>query len=159
MANRSVRQHLLVACVAAVWGIVGRLLLDRYLRIAGFNETPDQPALSFAIGPLPVWAAVAVGVWTPLTVPLRNASPCRSLVLGLGVAIVGTLILYGLFVLRMGLPTSLVQAVNALLFLPIFLATALMMGGIIALPATVGTAFLLRSLLHASDSSSLAASE
>jgi len=148
-SNSSLRAHLLVACVAGVWGTLGRFALDWYLRFAGFNEIPSQPALTFVIGSVPVWAAVAVGVWTPFTGALGRASVRGSLLLGGLVAMLGTLILYGLFVIHMGLPTSLVEVVNVCLFFPLFLATALMTGGVIALPATVGTAVLLHSLLHA----------
>ena len=145
----TVFQHSVVAAFALVWGVVGRIALDWFLRLAGFNESRETPALTFAIGSIPVWAGVAVVLWTPLTSLLRGATVKQSLLFGGMVVAAGTIILYAFFVFQMGPPTTGEEVLNAFAFLPIFVITALAIGGIVAVPVTLATAVFLRGMLRA----------
>jgi hypothetical protein len=142
-------QYLLVAVLAVIWGVLGRVTLGWFLRVLGFNERPESSMLSFAIGPIPVWAGVALILWTPLTQRLRRATLRQSLKLGGIVVAAGAVILYALFVFQMGLPTSGTEVLSALGFFPIFLITAVGIGGIFAVPVTLATAVFFRGILQA----------
>ena len=146
--GNSVFQHSAVAVFALVWGVLGRIALDWFLRFAGFNETRESPALTFAIGSIPVWACVAVVLWTPLTSLLRGATVKQALLFGCMVVAAGTIILYVFFVFQMGLPKTGEEVLTTFAFFPIFVFTALLMGGIVAVPLTLGTALFLRGMLR-----------
>ena len=146
-----VRRHLLVAAIAALWGTLARLALDWLLPLLGFGRGASTPMLSFAIGPLPVWAVISVAAWTPMTNSLRTATRRGSLVIGCVVVGVGMALLYPFFVVQMGPPTSLEGFITALLFFPLFVVTALGIGGFVAVPVTLVTAVLLRGLLQWRD--------
>jgi hypothetical protein len=53
------------------------------------------------------------------------------------------------FVFQMGIPKSGSEVLSVFGFFPIFLATALGLGGIVAVPVTLGTAVFLRGILRA----------
>jgi hypothetical protein len=142
-------QYFLVAMLAFAWGALGRVALDWFLRAVGFHERHGLSMLSFAIGPVAAWAGVAVILWTPLTQRLRRATVKQSLKLGGMVVAAGTILLYALFLFQMGVPTSGSELLGAFGFFPVFLVTAGMLGGFLAVPITLATALFFRGLLRA----------
>jgi hypothetical protein len=148
LLHSPVFQYLLVGAFALTWGLVGRLALSWFLRVLGFNERPESSMLA-AIGPIPIWAGVAVVLWTPLTQHLRRATVKQSFLFGGIVVAAGTIILYALFVFQMGPPAAGEEVLGAFGFFPIFVITAFAIGGIVAVPVTLATAVFLRAILRA----------
>ena len=141
-------QYFLVAVLAFVWGVLGRVALGWFLRFIGFHERPGTSLLRFAIGPISVWAGVAIVIWTPFTQRLRTATISQSLKLGGIVLAVGTVILYALFVFHMGVPASVGEILGVFGTFPIFVVTTIGMGGFLAVPVTLATAVFFRRVLR-----------
>lgn len=140
-----IRPHILVACLGAVWGVLGRAILDATLLLLGSNEG-STPMLTHEIGPPATWALIAAATWTPLTGALRPATRQRRVRLGLWANVIGLVLLYVVFMSHHA-PRSAGELVLAPLGLPFFAAFALALGGFVAVPLNVLATVWLGQLL------------